>query len=214
MNAFVSIGPPPERHADRVVGNMLREMATKRAEAWKRYYAILKHSSDGSPAAQRKIASRIWKAGACRVTVETGKRGKYTLQFVDITGWNQFTDTEIKQGDPVPTRPWLACFLNSIESLGNGRNRYNPISKPVVLIAHHALSRAAQRHGASSATHLTIVAENIAEGALNFLVDKGWDDWLNAPPDGWRVPIGVNGSVTLVLKRHERVPALVAATLF
>lgn len=212
MNYIVSIGPPPERYADRMVGKMLRELAAKRTKVFQVYADILKTSSNGSPRAQAKLADRLHRAGAVRVALRPGKRGRFELQFCDIAGWNPGTDEEIAEGDPIPECPWLAGSLTNLKSLGRGR--VEPLSIVMVLVTHHALSRAAQRHGASKPEHLILVANSILLGVADFVLAKGWGPALQAPPQGWRVPIGRSGGVTLVLQRHERLSTLVATTLF
>ena len=47
--------------------------------------------------------------------------------------------------------------------------------------------------------------------AMNLILDKG-DEYMDAPPAGWRVKF--RDDATLILKRHERKEALVAATVF
>ena len=47
--------------------------------------------------------------------------------------------------------------------------------------------------------------------AMNLILDKG-DEYTDAPPAGWRVKF--RDDATLILKRHERKEALVAATVF
>jgi hypothetical protein len=55
----------------------------------------------------------------------------------------------------------------------------------------------------------------IWNGAAKFVDEKGDKVWLDAPPQGWRVPIEAEGEATVVLKRHDRLDrALVAATVF
>jgi hypothetical protein len=62
-----SIGPPPERHADRVVAAMLRQLAQTRAHLLPAILAAFANSSDGSPKAQRKLETRVKKPERCRL---------------------------------------------------------------------------------------------------------------------------------------------------
>ena len=63
-NAIQSIGPPPERHADRVVAEMMRDLARKRATLWKAINEAIASSTDGGPRAQRKMAERASRRNA------------------------------------------------------------------------------------------------------------------------------------------------------
>lgn len=57
-----SLGAPPERHADRVVAAMLRQLAQTRAQLFPLICAAFQNSSDGSPKAQRKLEQRVKQA--------------------------------------------------------------------------------------------------------------------------------------------------------
>jgi hypothetical protein len=83
-----SVGAPPERHADRVVAEMMRRLAEKRARSWPEIIAAILKSSDGSPKAQRKMEERVKQAGAIYTCLEPGKRSKYQFAFCDMTGWD------------------------------------------------------------------------------------------------------------------------------
>ena len=58
-----SVGLPPERHADRVIGEMLREISRVTAELLPNIRAIVASSSDGNPVAQRKLEARLQASG-------------------------------------------------------------------------------------------------------------------------------------------------------
>jgi hypothetical protein len=69
-----SIGPPPQQHADRIVAEMLRDLAGKRAQVELAIIAAIETSRDGNPKAQAKMAERIRRAGAEYVSLQPGKR--------------------------------------------------------------------------------------------------------------------------------------------
>jgi hypothetical protein len=76
-----SVGAPPEKHADRVVAEMMRHLAKQHAEMWDTIKSAA-HGPfvrDGNPRAQRKLAEKVKAAGAKYVHLEPGKRGKYRL---------------------------------------------------------------------------------------------------------------------------------------
>src|SRR5262249_34898228 len=101
------------------------------------------------------------------------------------------------------------------ESFGGGRKYRELSAHPIVLISHHALSRAAQRLKLREIEAIPVIAESILDAAVNLLLEKKTlAAWLAAPPQGWRVTIAEDDSAVVVLKRHETVNALVATTVF
>lgn len=210
-----SVGPPPERHADRVVAEMMRQLARDHSRLWDTIAKVAADSSDGSPRAQRKMEERIKRAGALTTELRPGKRGRYTLLIYDLTGYDQRRDAPIQLGDPVPERPWISCNLTALESKGGGKNEVELSSRPILFITHHAMSRAAQRLGMRTTDHLITATTAIWNGALELIKEKETvEAWLDAPPQGWRAPIELMGNATVVLKRHHKRQALVAATVF
>ena len=211
-----SVGLPPERHADRVVAEMLRELARKRSTIWTTIDQAISSSSDGCPKAQRKMEERVKRAGAQATTLYPGKRGRYELVIYDFTGWDCARDAEITVGDAIPQTPWIACNVTSIKSYGNGREETDIKSAPYLFITHHALSRTAQRLGMRTQAHLLTAVHIIWNSANRFIDSKGGIvASLDAPRSGWRAPLEarphVNASV--VLQRHYQRKALVAATV-
>jgi hypothetical protein len=116
-----SIGPPHEIHADRVVAEMLRDLARKRAHLQDAVAAEFRNARDGNPRAQQKMAARMLAAGAAEVKLEPGKRGRYSLFFYEWAGWDPIRDQAICVGDPIPEKPWSAWHLTLIDSYGRGR---------------------------------------------------------------------------------------------
>jgi len=213
MLEIKSVGPPPERYADRVVAEMMREMAKTHATLWDTIHDVVKTSRGGSPKAQRKLAERIKRAGAYRTFLDEGKRGKFEIMIYDFTGYDIAHDAEIRRGDRIPDKPWISCNLSVLTSPGNGRDMIEVHARPILFISVHALSRMAQRFGMRTPKHLR-VAIGIIYNACIKLINDGKDEkaWLNAPSEGWRVPIPPIPALA-VLKRHEKRHALVCATV-
>ena len=209
-----SVGPPPERHADRVVAEMLRDLARRRAQIEQAIAAAIGNSKDGNPRAQAKMAERMRRAGAEHVTLIPGKRGKYTIQIYQWIGWDPIRDQEIGVDDTIPAKPWIACHISHIETRGHGRGFADIAAAPVLLISHHALSRAAQRFGMRTNEHMLNAARYIWD-ATQKLIIKNAHDWTPPPPQGLRVPLDTADNAIVVLKQHEnRERTLVAATIF
>src|SRR5215471_13213673 len=197
-----SIGPPPEKHADRVVAEMMRLLAKRQAGLWHTIVEVIAESSDGSPRSQRKMEERVKRAGALRTYLFPGKRGKYQLHIYDISGWDQSRDAEITIGDPIPEKPWIAVNLTAIESKGGGRRRLQHKTASFLFITHHAMSRAAQRHGLRTSDHLLNAVKAIFSAALRLMHKKDQKAFDDVPPDGWRVRITPDDDAIVVLKRH------------
>jgi hypothetical protein len=212
-----AVGPPPERHADRVVGLMMRCLAQQSAHLESMLKSVIGASADGSPAAQKRMEARIRNTGkllgrqVVATSLKPGKRGRYRMSLSFPSGWDSWRDEEITVGDDIPFRPWIAIWHTVIKSTGNGRREVRWRRNPVCFVSHHVLSRAAQRSGARTVEDMLGVILAITDNALGLLVEKGHPEWLETPPPGWHVPF-TNGS-TLVLQRHETHKALVAVTL-
>jgi hypothetical protein len=78
------------------------------------------------------------------------------------------------------------------------------------------MSRAAQRLELRTVNDMIYIAGvAILRAAMKLLVEKdGHRAYLDAPPAGWRVPFGPDANMIVVLKKHETLPMLVAATVF
>jgi len=213
MLEIQSVGPPPERHADRVVAEMMREVAKNHATLWDEIQLVIVDSRGGSPKAQRKLAERIKRAGALHTKLWPGKRGKYEIMIYDFTGYDPSRNKEIGDGDPIPEKPWIACNLSMLESPGGGRNMVECNSRPILFITCHAMSRTAQRLGMRTSAHLMAAARIIWNGCIKMMNEKADEGaWLNPPPEGWRVPIPPIPA-RVILKRHEKRRALIAMTV-
>jgi len=214
MTAIQSIGLPPERHADRVVAEMIRQMAREHAELWDAIRAIAATSADGNLRAQRKLEARIRRLGAVNTKLYAGKRGCYQLQVFDDMGWDVARDAPILVGDEIPQNVQIVCTLSVLESEGRGRNSVVLAARPVLFLTKHALSRVAQRLGARELKDMRRAKNTLWNAAMGLLEKKqSLDARLDPPPEGWRAPIA-DGSAVVVLKRHEKWKALIAATVF
>jgi hypothetical protein len=219
---IATIGPPPERYADRVVAEMMRELARKHATLWDTIEAVLRatRGGAGSPRAQRRLAERIERAGAYHTQLDPGKRGRFTILIQDFVGHDPSRDHEIRLGDPIPEKPWIACNQSIVESRGGGRDMVEARSLPILFITCHSMSRVAQRFGARTPEHLMRATEVIWGECVHLINTTGTEnegalDWYHkCPPDGWRVPLEKSGDIAIaVLKRHYKRKALICATV-
>jgi hypothetical protein len=152
------------------------------------------------------------RAGAERVSLTPGKRGKYTIQIWQWVGWDAGRDREIGIDSPIPEKPWLAFRVLHIETKGRGRGIADIAEAPLLLISPHALSRAAQRFGMRTNDHMLAAARRILHATADRINVR---DWTPPPPQGLRVPLDTADNAIVVFKQHEsRERTLVAATVF
>lgn len=209
-----SEGLPPERHADRIIAQMMRQLAREHAYHWPRLVDIVSQCKGGSPKAQQKLKQRLERAGALAPHLESGKRGKYELWFYSIFGWNAQKDRPLLPEDAVPELPQIVCGLTILISEGGGREVVDMRSYPVVFITHHVLSRAAQRLGLRTSEHMLNAVRHMLNASIDLLiVAKDRKKWIaDAPAEGYRVKLP--GGATVILRPDANRLALVARTIF
>ena len=184
----------------------------------------------GSIKAQQKMVSRLEQAGAMEVHLVPGKRGKYELYWYEWNGWDPETKKQIKIVDQkaankdsrkaqiftlkngyvdmnmvIPDKPWLACVLKRMQSLGNGLMEMTIQSVTTLLVTHHALSRMAQRYEVRSVEDLLVVSQkmlNILLPWYNQVTEAEWNSVQGRVPpfNGWKINMD---KATLVVLPHE-----------
>jgi hypothetical protein len=215
MPAIYSVGPPPERHADRMVSEMMKVMIAKRAKVIDAILEVVTESSDGSPRAQQKMEMRIRKAGALKTELRPGKRGKYLMAIYDMVGWNPAKNDMILSEDVIPNKPWIVFNLSRIDSKGNGNNDVRLSVLPKLFITHHVISRMAQRHGMRTVDDMIRESQAMWNTAARLFNDEKFKI-ESVPEKGINVPIVGRDNATVVLRRHRTwdTSLLAATTLF
>jgi hypothetical protein len=212
MPSIYSVGPPPERHADRMVSEMMKVMIAKRAKVVDAILEVVTESSDGSPKAQRKMEMRVRRAGAMTTKLRPGKRGKYLMTIYDMVGWNPAKNDMILSEDVIPEKPWIVVNLSMIESKGNGSDDVRLSVIPKLFVTHHVISRMAQRHGMRTVDDMIREAKAMWNTAAGLFNDEKFSI-ESISERGIRVPIVGRDDAVVVLKRHQRWDkSLLAAT--
>lgn len=174
LPAITSVGLPPEKHADRIVAEMLRRIVARRNECWPKLHSIFKlRTKDGTPAAQQRIYDKMCAAVDDFLlggSLTTGKRGRYEIRLLVLDGWDAERNDIITKDDPIPTKPWIA--LSVIRLISKGDFRYDTECGTSLLITHHALSRLAQRCGARSIREVYGAVMDIAYEFIRYRVDN------------------------------------------
>lgn len=156
-----SVGPPPEKYADRIVAEMLRMIVRARTQRMKAI-TVMAGRSDGGPRAQGKMLKALeqqHRPFVLSTLLEPGKRGRYKIHAVFIEGWDADKKQIIVNDYDIPDKPWLACHRFKFTS--KGRGEYDQDLGVMMMITHHALSRLVQRCGAKSAGDLIAAVGNI-----------------------------------------------------
>jgi hypothetical protein len=181
---IASEGPPPERHANRVIAEMVRYVIRERAKDWERMQDVMVRAKDGNPKAQARLVEKLKRTGGAginNIRLTSGKRGTYALDIFDWTGWNPQTEKPIDVAEDIPPGTdglWLSCWVTCFTSVKGNRKITN---HPYLFITHHALSRLAQRCGARTC-HDLVNAVKWMNVALYKHVAKT-DGWSTLPKD-------------------------------
>jgi hypothetical protein len=202
-----SIGEPPERHADRVVGEMIRWLIQARARIWPNFWKAVGAGNFGNPVGQQRTVARMRTAGHPFLTgieLEPAKRCRYSLAIGEIEGFDPDRQMSIDDEDALdrlPGRPWLAVRFTYLEGKGPGRKPGIEEIRPL-LVSHHALSRLTQRCGARHPVDLILAVRGLCDAFLVAGI-KGPD----AIPLGHRMPFTLpadkGGGGIAVLARHD-----------
>jgi hypothetical protein len=209
-----SVGPPPERHPNRVVAGWLRHMAERNARVTAAIDEISRdpHVRDGCPKAQKRLEQKLKAAGATHTILNSGKRGRYSLSSWSWIGWDRVLDQPIKIDDDIPDKPWVASYCYEILGMGHCRMRFASYSP--LMISHHALSRCVQRWEVITLPELEKVVQTIGTVGLTAIGKLGLksDNWHKTPDCGIRIPFP-GGKSVMVLQGHETRTAMVVATI-
>lgn len=182
---IASMGLPPERHADRIVGEMLRYLAIEHAGTFDKVYGLLSLRRAGNPKAQRRLVAQVKRIGGptvIDVMLNPATRGRHRMM---IFHWYPYDETRrkvIEPGDLLPLKPWLACGATVVE--GRPQDGASGLSSHCGLyVTHHALSRLAQRVGARTINDMIAAAKAIWKSYVDEILAK---DTLDMP-DGLRL---------------------------
>jgi hypothetical protein len=135
-----------------------------------------------------------------------GKRGRYTLELIEITGWDGNAHRRIDAFDDIaewPSRLWL--YVEHIRIVGRPNADPEGSGGGIVCLSHHALSRLCQRCNARTprdlivATHALVAAVCEAENAK--ILPRPVTN-----PAGHRLRVELGGGLgdcVAVFQRHE-----------
>jgi hypothetical protein len=203
---------PPERHSDRVIDAMLRHIANEHAGTFMRVLAVIKGDRCGNPKAQQRCVERIKRtAGGTLINIELepGKRGNYKIKFFDWGIVDADRVNEIKAGEPLPPRLWLACNVTTLT--GHRGFVRKGEAKQVLYVSRHALSRLAQR------CNVRTIPEMIAAVAVLWRTYRVFNMRNNTgirTPDGTRLAVKLaNGRTAWAITKQHPEGGIIIATI-
>jgi hypothetical protein len=195
--AITSVGPPPERHCVRVVGEMLAFLHQRRMKLQPGLEGALDPRRMGNPTAQMRQFEKFRRlAGptALDLQLTPAKRGKFLLSF---TEWALYCDGAVVENAVLPPGAGIAA-VTTVFSAANYRSE--EISAALLVASRHSLDRLAERADVRTVDELLACIRSLwaVTTALMLAPD---DAWLRPPHGGaWQVPIA-NGIA--VLKPNE-----------
>ncbi len=184
------VGPPPDRHAERVVGEMLRWLLVEYNQTTERVNGLLDVDKMGSPTAQRRVFERVKRAFGplvFRHELEEGKRGRFRVAIYDWAVWDAAGHRFVEGDAPMPAAAALACVFTHY--VGTGRQRCDKRVVAYLIVTRHAAVRLAQRCAVRDAHDLLAQACALSTRAANMVVALKDDEWSKPPPSGWRLPV-------------------------
>jgi hypothetical protein len=239
MNAppkITAIDEVPDRHAERVVWEMLQYLHAGQTERWARAKGAIRTSQMGSVVGQQRAVARFTETVgdlALRVELNPAKRGRYLLRVISWIAYNPLTDACVLPGEPLPPQAQLGVII----SFGSGRN-HRPVwdSGMPLVISRHAMARLAQRANVRTINDLLLSVRELwdaAEGLLMRMVctglenarranthismpdiiDADGDAWFEAiPAEGLRLPLS-NDCVAVVAHADAGKRLLIVRTV-
>jgi hypothetical protein len=188
-------GAVPERHADRVVAEMLRWIVAERRQRMAALKGIFNATPDANPQEQEELVDKFKRIGRkffpLVTLVETRKRG---IWIVSIDGWDRDAHKLIFNSDEIPERPQLAASIIVVKGLGNYQRKTE--IRVSLIASHHSLSRLVQRSENRTADDLLAAVTSLfrAYAEAGFQID-GNESRLRFRTNG--------GDVIAQLERHR-----------
>jgi hypothetical protein len=112
-----SVGPPPERHAERIVDEFLAHLHDRRRRLYATATVVARPEQMGTPKGQLRACERIRKAMGdtlLDIRLKPATRGRFAMQVIDWGVWSPAANNLVSDADPLPlTKVWLAAVKNT-----------------------------------------------------------------------------------------------------
>jgi hypothetical protein len=215
-----SIGAPPERHAGRIVGEMLAWLHVEQTRLWTSLRGSLKMNQMGNPVGQTRVIKRFRGRGGpllIDLELETGKRGKYKLTMVTWAIWDPKREDISDRNSPLPPYACLAVNYDlKVNGLIDGRRTDGEWKSAIpLIISRHACLRLAMRAEVKTVPDLLAAVRElwkVVEEFVNNHPNEELLEWLaKAPAKGWHMTMP-RGTVA-VIGRYKDDSRLVIKTI-
>jgi hypothetical protein len=178
-----SIGPPPERHAERMAIEFARWLVAEERRRVPLWDEVFKNANDGNQKGQIKMVERLAKVSGnslLSVDLQPGNRRKYRMILQLMVGWDN--GDLIADDAPIPPAPWLALIMELVHATYSTTKHRRLV---LALISQHAIARLAERCGARDPHDITRIAQDMSMAIikLNKTADRN-----KMPEGGWRAP--------------------------
>ena len=208
-----SEGPPPDKHAERIVDEMLRYMHLQRTLMHTKYgHSLIDVRTMGAPAGQMKTVEKMRKAIGpllLDISLLRAKRGKFILMATEWILWDAKAQQPIPSGATLPPGPlWLAVTSSTY----TGTNYIPKVTTGLALvISKHTLARFCQRAGVVSVGDMILAVRKLwyAVDHLMSRFEPKSSDWLRPPQpyDAWLLALEIEGTPVAVIARPTRSSA-------
>jgi hypothetical protein len=214
MNAIVSmkilpptiqsVGPPPEKHAMRIVSEMIEYLHDRQRDLWARAAGSINTKQMGSVVGQERAIARFQKQNEgliLKTWFTPGSRGRYKLRAVMWMIWNPAGDgghgDMAGPNNPLPDNAQLAVGI----AVRTGRDTEFKTYVPLV-ITRHAMVRLAERAGVRTVDDLLLVMKLLWNAAMALAEETRTE---TPPAAGWRKTIDDKpGSPIAVITRDDK----------
>lgn len=194
---ILSIGPPPERHAERVVDEMINFMRKFQLRVARQGEA-LDLDKMGGERGQRKCVKKLLDSIAPVVLgwhLETAKRGRFELQVTVWHAWDANRGELLQAEGPLPPSACLVAYALMLTGVN-----YTPRWRgaPLLAISRHACIRLAMRAGVRTVVDLIEAMRELWLAFHTPMMDG--QESVNL----WRIPFKFrDDEVVAVVTRHQ-----------
>lgn len=207
-----SVGSPPDRHAERIVDEMLVWLFKRSREVWLNSKGTFNHKQMGNPVGQERAVERLKQAIGdllLHCHLEPGKRGKFHLTLVQWMIWNSTQGLVCNpKTEPPPPTAWIAIATSFCD-----RDLEWRTAVPM-LVTRHAMVRLAQRAGVRTVPDLLLAMRELWWVLYELVVrdDTLKGHWTDPPPEGWRLPMD-RGAIAVVGREEQGMRRMLVKTI-
>ena len=215
---IASIGPPPDKHAERIVSEMLRYMHEQRTKMHRKHgHTMIDVRTMGAPKGQIKTVEKMrQKIGPLllEIGLAPAKRGKFVMITSEWCLWNPKAQLPVSSEEPAPEG---AAWLAVTSSTYTGNNYVPKVTTGLALIiTHHSLTRLCQRAGVVTVGDMILAVRKLWSVTDHLMArfDPKSQDWLRPPDGSWLLAMPIQDSpVAVIAPEREYGDVLLVKTI-